>query len=214
MSYEFPRPPPPATEGGDAPPPPPTEQPAKRRRRWPWMVGAIVVVAIIGAVTARAGDDKPRRFGSTATTTTAAPERSETTKPETTTTAERDEFVVGDRMETARGNFVQVFSYEQPVLPPDGFTPPSTGQEFAVIDVEACAGPTDEAGRAVNPFDFELVMPDNTRRQAEIPVREPALNYVELPKAGDCARGFVSFQVPAGQRPAYIKVDQEWSDSD
>lgn len=79
--------------------------------------------------------------------------------------------------------------------------------EWAVIDVEACAGPTDDdtGFRSVNPFDFELLMPDNTRVGADLAVREPALNHTDLPYANDCARGFVSFQVPAGQRPRAVE---------
>lgn len=76
-----------------------------------------------------------------------------------------------------------------------------------MIDVEGCAGPTDDTSglRAINPFDFELQMPDHTRIQADVPVREPALNYVDLALAGDCARGFITYQVPQGQRPIFIE---------
>lgn len=55
------------------------------------------------------------------TTTTIDTEPTETT---TTTIRERDEFIVGDRVETSLGNFLQVFSYEQPVPPPDEFSAP------------------------------------------------------------------------------------------
>lgn len=102
---------------------------------------------------------------------------------------------------------MQVFSYEQPVPDPDPeFSLLEPGFEWAVIDVEACAGPTeDDTGlRFVNPFDFELQMPDNTRLMSDIPVKEPALNDVALPGAGECARGFVTYQVPEGQRPVAV----------
>jgi hypothetical protein len=145
--------------------------------------------------------------GSTTTTTTETTDTTEEPAETTTTTSGRADFGVGDRVETASGNFVQVFSYEQPVPPPDEFMTPNPGFGWAVIDVEACAGPFDdpEGLRYVNPYDFELIMPDNTRMVSDLPVREPALNDTELPYANDCARGFVSFQVPAGQRPRAVE---------
>jgi hypothetical protein len=163
-------------------------------------------------VAGEAGSQAPsttRRTTTTERTSTTRPTTTTTTTtaPPTTTTTEREGFVVGDRIETSGGDSVQVFAYEQPVPPPDEFTTPSPGMEWAVIDVEACAGPTDDDTglRAVNPFDFELRMPDNTRISADFAVREPALNHVDLPYANDCARGFVSFQVPAGQRPRAVE---------
>lgn len=183
----------------------------------------ITVVALaIAAGCATEADEPPvvageTRSETTSTTTrrTSTTRRSTTTTrtattepPETTTsTATPGRATVGDRIETDVGTLVQVHSYEQPVPAPDEFTTPQPGHEWAVIDVEACAGPTDDDTglRSVNPFDFELLMPDNTRFGADLPVREPALNHVDLPYAGDCARGFVSFQVPAGQRPRAIE---------
>jgi hypothetical protein len=186
-------------------------RPARRAlRRW-----LLVSLALAAACAERA--DEPRladgqeaagRTTTTdATTTTEATSTTDEPAETTTPTTGRHQFTVGERVETSSGDFVQVFTYEQPVAPPDEFTTPEAGNEWAVIDVEACAGPFDdpEGLRYANPFDFELIMPDNTRVISDLPVREPALNDTELPYANDCVRGFVSYQVPAGQRPRAVE---------
>jgi hypothetical protein len=179
-------------------------------------MAARVLTATVALVLATAcGDDSAVGPTLAETTTTTAPTTAPDSQDEdtgtTTTTSELAprqpaEFTVGDRVESAAGNFLQVYTYEQPVAAPE-FWDPDPGNEFAVADIEACAGPTDddEGFRAIDPFDFELHMPDNTRRYADISVREPALNYTELPYADDCIRGWVSFEVPVDETPQYIE---------
>lgn len=124
---------------------------------------------------------------------------------ETTTTTGRV-FTVGDRIETDRGNFLVVHSYDQPVKPDNDFAEPDPGNEFVVIDVEACAGPQEQEMPTANPFDWELQMPDNSRRTPTVPVREPSLSHTALPP-NECVRGFVTFESPVGQRAAFVVVD-------
>ncbi len=108
---------------------------------------------------------------------------------------------VGDTASTKSGNKLTVYSYESPIPPPDEYTKPEPGKEFAAIDVEGCATPSKSAG--FNPFDFTLQMPDNTRLEADIAVKEPALNDTTL-TPGDCVRGWITFQTPQGERPKFI----------
>jgi Domain of unknown function (DUF4352) len=115
-----------------------------------------------------------------------------------TATPERTEFSLGEQVETRSGNFVTVYSYEAPVSSDNQFSQPDPGNVFALIDVEGCAGATNTQAVSLNPFDFELQMLDNTRRQSDIPVREPSLHATDL-AGGDCVRGFVTFEVPDGQ---------------
>lgn len=200
------------------PPPFPPPHLSAQGRRWPRIVGAVAAVGglalVIGAAVAVAvggGNDEssPRLVErrETTTSTTAGTTSSDTTAPPETTAPEREEYQVGDRVETRASDVFQVFSYEQPVAPQDDLFGPEAGHEFVVIDVEACAGPTDDPTgiRMVNEFDFQLHMPDNTRRLAYFPIAEPSLTHTPLPFAGDCARGLLTFQVPAGQRAVFVE---------
>ena len=210
-----PPPPPPPPGGWQQPPPGGWQQPPapKKRPRWPWIVGGVVVVLIAIAAIAGGGadenDDGPTLAENTTTEdpSPSPPPEQEPTLPPTTTAPQPEQFVVGDRVETSEGNFIQVYAYEQPVTPENEFITPRDGYEFAAIDVEACAGPSpDTTGtRSINPFEFVAHMPDNTRQEADIPAREPALNHTNLPNPGDCARGWVTFQIPAGVRPVYVE---------
>lgn len=106
--------------------------------------------------------------------------RSSTTS---TTTGGLKTFAVGDRVESARGNEATVYSYEQPAAPAD-----PSGIVFIM-----------------NPFDWVLEMPDNTRQQASYGgAAEPQLEGGDVYQ-GDCIRGFVSFDVPIGVRPVAVR---------
>ena len=135
-------------------------------------------------------------------TPTPEPPAEPTATPEPTEPpALSSDLKLGDTATTAIGNTLTVYSYEVPVVAE--FFEPDPGNAFAAIDVEGCAKADLEAPASINPFDFELQMPDNTRRQADIGVREPSLNDTTL-FAGDCVRGFVTFQVPAGVTPTVV----------
>lgn len=78
--------------------------------------------------------------------------------------------------------------------------------QFAAADIEGCAAASATAGASLNPFDFRLQMPDNTRLSATPGWREPSLNATTL-VAGDCVRGWVTFEVPVGQLPATVNFE-------
>lgn len=120
-----------------------------------------------------------------------------TAAPSPTPTAQNI-FHVGDKVQTAHGNFEQVFQIIRPYTQTGTFTfPADAGNEFAVADVELCAGPKG-AGISANPYDYQLQMSDNSRVNATVPVKDPALNATTLTGPGDCVRGWVSFQVLVG----------------
>lgn len=164
----------------------------------------LLVVALALAACSSENDSGQPALADPTTTTTAGDET-------TSTEAEATEFKVGDRVETGRGNFVTLHAYEQPVPPPDEYTEPQPGQEFAAVDVEFCAevetGDDQQTTYYVGPGDWELQMGDNTRRSFDIPVKEPSMSYADVP-VGDCLRGWVSFQVPAGEKPEALLVLQ------
>ncbi len=135
---------------------------------------------------------------------TQAPEKTtEATRPSTAArpAGANAGLVVGDTAVTQAGNEITVHSYER--VPPDDTFQPEPGFEFAAADVEGCAAEDIEGSAGLNPLDFALQMPDNTRLQADIGVKEPPLNDTTLPP-GDCVRGFVTFQVPEGQKPTNV----------
>lgn len=164
---------------------------------------ALALALVLAAACSKSGDDKPRLAEPTTERSTSTTEAAATT---TTTEKPPDTFKVGDRVETARGNHITLHAYEQPVPAPE-FDSPNPGQEFAAADVEFCAdvdtGDPDFPAYNVGPGDWELQMADNTRRSFDIGVKEPAMNYTDVAK-GDCLRGWVSYQVPAGERPVFL----------
>lgn len=110
---------------------------------------------------------------------------------------------VGDKVSLQNGDTIQVRSYTPNVPAPNQFFEPDPGNSFAAVDVEACAGP-DSSNGVASTFDFELQMPDNTRMDATfMPAKEPELKSGAL-AAGDCIRGWVSFEVPTGAKPAAV----------
>jgi hypothetical protein len=169
----------------------------------------IVVVVLALAACGGEKDGAARLAEPTSSTTERVNETTEKAETTTTKAPPPETFGIGSRVETSRGNFITLHAYEQPVVPPEFFEPES-GQEYAAADVEFCAAvdPPESTGSStypVNPFDFELVMGDNTRRQADMGVKEPTLNHTEV-AVGDCVRGWVTYQVPAGIRPASLTV--------
>lgn len=108
--------------------------------------------------------------------------------------------VVGDKVALENGDTIQVHSYTPNVRASNQFSKPEAGMVFAVADVEGCAKEANPTG-VVNPFFFELQMPDNTRAGATFqPVKGPELHSgAQAP--GDCIRGNVAFEVPSGIKP-------------
>jgi Domain of unknown function (DUF4352) len=112
---------------------------------------------------------------------------------------------MGETATLASGDQVTVYSYTSSVAPPNQFSTPKPGNEFSVIDAEACAG---NASMSINPQSFGLQMPDNSRLDpAFTSAVEPRLNLSNL-APGDCARGYVTFETPQGQAPDFVLFEQ------
>ena len=94
-----------------------------------------------------------------------------------------------------------MYSYEQPATGISQYlTPQAPGNEFSAVDAEVCA--TGTAGLSAGSYDFGLQYPDNTERQSSYG-KQPDLSNRQL-AAGDCARGWVTYEVPRGQRPSVV----------
>jgi hypothetical protein len=114
------------------------------------------------------------------------------------------DFAFGEKSQTQAGNIVTIHAFETDVKSGNQFSQPEEGNMYAAIDVEACAGPTPEKGSmSVNPLDFSLQMPDNTRIRESEHVKEPDLQVTDLPP-NECVRGWNTYEVPAGQKPAFV----------
>jgi hypothetical protein len=139
-------------------------------------------------------------------TTDYAPATTEFTQPPTTTTPPPTEYAVGAKVSYTDGATVQLYSYQQGVPSQNQFSQPAAGLELAVLDVQVCAGPS--AKMSYNELGFSALAPDNRNYNNSFSAaREPRLLAGDLPAGGGCRRGWVTLEVPKGQRPVYIIWD-------
>lgn len=117
-------------------------------------------------------------------------------------------FAQGEKVETKTGNFVTFHAYG-PAKSDNQFIKPKEGKEYAAIDMEFCAGLAVEEGAAgANPFDFAIQLPDNTRGEQTIDIKEPGLHDTTLPP-NECVRGWITFEIPAGQKATFVLYNGE-----
>ena len=76
-----------------------------------------------------------------------------------------------------------------------------------VLDVEVCASSDSEGLEYINPFDFVLQMPDNTRLKPEELHAERELEHIHL-LPDDPVRGLIYFQTPKGEKPKAVIFSQ------
>ncbi len=155
-------------------------------------LGLLVLIAIVSSVV----DKEP-------TITTTGELRNAPTLPPATTARVTD-VPLGTTLTVSPGDHqITAHQFESPVASRNEFSTPKAGNQFAAVDVEQCAGPAgDQFG--LNPFDFQLAMPDNTRLQPGIVLgREPELHSTPL-QAGECVRGWINFEVPIDVAPRYL----------
>jgi len=80
------------------------------------------------------------------------------------------------------------------------FEQPSRGNAFVVVDVKEKAGP---AGLNPNPYDFAVVMDDDTRYQPTFGWKDPSLHATKL-GGGQAVRGWVTFEIAANGKIARV----------
>ncbi len=162
------------------------------------LIAAVLVGVNIGRETGSKAPAEPEQKA----------EQTEKPKPETKAKAApktSPELAVGETATLATGDTVTVYSYTPSVPPPSQSSQPKSGSEFSVIDAEACAGDT---ATTINPQSFALQMPDNSRLDPTFgSAVEPPLNVTNL-GAGDCVRGYVTFETPQGQTPSFVLFEQ------
>jgi hypothetical protein len=158
----------------------------------------------LGACGSTAGPNQPAALstpttGRPSTTTTAAPAASggSTTS---STSPPGPPLRIGENGTTRDGNTIRVLSYQQPVA--GTVLEAGAGQEFAAVEAEVCAGR--RSVPRVSPDSFKVELTDGSRRgRIYFGPKEPQLADTSLP-TGQCARGWISFEVPEGKRPAFV----------
>ena len=107
---------------------------------------------------------------------------------------------VGDTLETEAGKLT-IHSYEAPVQTDVGTIDPDN--VFAVIDVEGCVNQRRSGVITLYTSAFTLEMPDGSERPPTLTAKEPALTDTPV-QAGDCIRGFLTFEIPPDARPSFV----------
>lgn len=157
-------------------------------------VGAGTGVAVALMLTSCGGTAPPRDTAVRATTSTTA--------AVPTTAPDPNALVIGAPFKTEEGNTVTVLTFQQPVR--GDAVEADAGREFAAVEAEVCAG---RRSARVTPGRFALEMADGTRRsRSYFGPKEPEFPDAQV-TANQCVQGWVSFEVPEGERPSYVVFD-------
>jgi len=108
---------------------------------------------------------------------------------------------MGMTVDTSKGS-VTVHAFEIPAGPGSEGTP-FAGDVFGAADVEACGGLKADNTTGVTPGAFHLEIGHFTVHPTTTDAKEPALGTTPL-KAGQCVRGWITFEVPQGAKVAYV----------
>jgi Domain of unknown function (DUF4352) len=178
-----------------------------------FVVSAVVLVSVFGVACSSTSNEQ----GSSSQETSEAEKSadSEDTKVENTqplqdSVPSEQEFRLGETATFLYGDTTTVYSYVSPDQSANEFIQPKAGNQFAVIDVEICAGsgegigPSGNTQLSINPFQFSLQIPDSTPIEPTLLASpEPALPAANL-SAGECVRGNLGFEVPQSQTPTFV----------
>jgi len=110
---------------------------------------------------------------------------------------------IGTELTTSAGNTLKLHGVDSNVTSSNQFIQPAPGKKYFAVDMGGCASRANTGATSLNMFSFTLQMPDDTRLPPTIAAREPGLGAVEL-VPGDCARGWVTFEVPLTQQPVVL----------
>lgn len=180
--------------------------------------GAVVLVAATVAVTiaaTRAPDARPaaQQQAPAPTTAAATPPAATVSIAAATTATEAGTMKLGQKVDGPKMTVV-AYAYKQPVAA-KAPKPDQDGFEWAAADVEVCAK---EAGFLNNSV-WVLIYADHTRFEPS------SVGYRQFPEpeypwadtdvtAGQCVRGWITFAVPAGQRPVTVHYQPDGFQAD
>jgi hypothetical protein len=167
-------------------------------------LGTLMLIAFIAALASNPAFQQGARVGIASPTPTTAPQlydpnaRPATAPPPPRPSAQP--VALGTEILTSKDAKITVFSVG-PVESNNRFLKPAAGMVYEAADVQECASPTEDRG--VNPDDFDLQMPDNTRASHTIAIKDPGFHATTL-GPGQCLRGWITYEIPRGQTPALI----------
>ena len=178
-----------------------------------FVVSAVVLVSVFGVACSSTSNEQ----GSSSQESSEAEKSADSedtkvanTQPLQDSVPSEQEFRLGETATFRYGETTTVYSYVSPDQSANEFIQPEAGNQFAVIDVEICAGsgegigPSGNTQLSINPFQFSLEIPDNTPIEPTLLASpEPALPAANL-SAGECVRGNLGFEVPQGQTPNVV----------
>jgi hypothetical protein len=178
-----------------------------------FVVSAVVLVSVFGVACSSTSNEQ----GSSSQESSEAEKSADSedtkvanTQPLQDSVPSEQEFRLGETATFLYGDTTTVYSYVSPDQSANEFIQPKAGNQFAVIDVEICAGsgegigPSGNTQLSINPFQFSLQIPDSTPIEPTLLASpEPALPAANL-SAGECLRGNLGFEVPQGQTPTFV----------
>ena len=153
------------------------------------IVGAVVLWTVVALVGSTLSNDVHRAF------------TPRTIEMGQTAVVDGSPFVSGVRT-------VTVYSLTYPVASQDPFQSAApAGEEFAVADVQVCAGNGGSEG--VDLLDFSVVQSGGAQDDAiSGAVRQPSLTDVHAVAANQCVRGFVPFQLATVSQPVAVQFGE------
>jgi hypothetical protein len=99
---------------------------------------------------------------------------------------------------------VAVKSLVFPVIPDPSTPAPNAGEEYAVADVQVCAGPGgSQSGSDTQDYLLEFSGGQSVQI-AGIPVKSPDLGTISGLAANACVSGYLSFEITIGASPSYV----------
>jgi len=97
-----------------------------------------------------------------------------------------------------------VYAFDGSVPSTSSRQPAVAGDHFVAFDVEGCAGAHADANTGITTAAFYLQLDlKHPPYNAVQPVKVPALHDTAL-APGRCARGWITFEIPATPRPQFI----------
>lgn len=111
--------------------------------------------------------------------------------PPTPTPTPKTTFAPNETATLSDGTQINLIKFAK-VTSDNMFLQPDPGNQYLAIEINMCAG---NAETTANPYDWTLVMSDNSRVEPTYGIAEPDLNDTPL-LPGDCVHGWVTFEAP------------------
>jgi hypothetical protein len=166
------------------------------------LVGSVLVLALAGCAQGEPVAAPPSPTAESPSLTPAAsPSPTPTPSPSPQTA-----FELGETARTPKGNRVTVLSWDTNTGRP---IDPDPGKQFSQVEIKFCLSKKEQPLDASSlMYAFTLSMPNGLRVTTESSGYrgdEIISQSFEL-KPGDCTRGFIIYQSPAGKRPKYVML--------